>query len=155
MGSYMGNTAFSKRCKFLGMNVVTVLEYHMRKGSCAGRRAAEQPSPLTTRERWTTGATAASSPVSLHAQRGPVLQWSNGSRHKQLTTLACELFWSSLPSGLCGLWLCVVQRFWYESQGEYGFPEPWQQEDCMHWWHKCVRKFHGLKRSSYLIRKMT
>ena len=60
MGSYRSNTAFSKPCKFLRRNVVPVLEHHMQKGNCVGRKAAEKPSSLTTRGRWTTEATAAS-----------------------------------------------------------------------------------------------
>jgi len=45
VGSYVSNTACSKPCNSWGRNVLPVLEHHMRKGSCAGRKAAEQLSP--------------------------------------------------------------------------------------------------------------
>lgn len=41
--------------------------------------------------------------VSLHAQLHHILQQSDGSHHKQLLSPACELIWSSLPSGLHSL----------------------------------------------------
>lgn len=54
----MSNTVFSRYCKIWGRNVMPILEYHLKKGNWADRMTNEQPSPLTTRERWTIRTTA-------------------------------------------------------------------------------------------------
>lgn len=66
--SLMTNMDFFIAWKIWGRNAVPVLEYHVEKGNCGGRRAAEQCQPLATGERQTPRA-AEPSPSSV--QRVP------------------------------------------------------------------------------------
>lgn len=67
MDSYMSNTAFSKYHEIWGRNVISVPEKCMKKGNWPGWMTNEQPSPLTTRERWTIRATADSTQLDLES----------------------------------------------------------------------------------------
>lgn len=129
----------------------------MKKGNWPGRMTDEQSSPLTTRERWTIKATADSTQLDLESlcKLSSILYCRGAMR--AITNSCCLL-----PVSYSGVYFPLgYLAYSYLSFRNFGMKHKASMASQrhssgrLHWWRKCVTKFHRLKRCTHLIRRMT